>query len=93
MDRGQLGLDAARRVVADLGSQVDRDAVARARRGNHRGARRLGGAMRRRRGEERDHGARGGHDVLHPDVRTILEIGGQDSKIICVENGIAVTTP
>lgn len=26
---------------------------------------------------------------LHPDVRTIFEIGGQDSKIICVENGIA----
>ena len=27
---------------------------------------------------------------LHPDVRTILEIGGQDSKIICVQDGIAV---
>ena len=27
---------------------------------------------------------------LHPDVRTILEIGGQDSKIICVDDGIAV---
>ena len=26
----------------------------------------------------------------HPDVRTILEIGGQDSKIILVENGVAV---
>ena len=26
---------------------------------------------------------------LHPDVRTILEIGGQDSKIICIEGGIA----
>lgn len=25
---------------------------------------------------------------LHPDVRTILEIGGQDSKIILIENGI-----
>ena len=24
----------------------------------------------------------------HPDVRTILEIGGQDSKIILLENGI-----
>ncbi|WP_270298066.1 acyl-CoA dehydratase activase, partial [Eggerthella sinensis] len=31
-----------------------------------------------------------GTTYLHPDVRTILEIGGQDSKIICVENGIAV---
>jgi predicted CoA-substrate-specific enzyme activase len=26
---------------------------------------------------------------LHPDVRTILEIGGQDSKIILIEGGIA----
>jgi predicted CoA-substrate-specific enzyme activase len=26
----------------------------------------------------------------HPDVRTILEIGGQDSKIILVENGFVV---
>lgn len=25
---------------------------------------------------------------LHPDVRTIIEIGGQDSKIICLKNGI-----
>ena len=31
-----------------------------------------------------------GTTYLHPDVRTILEIGGQDSKIICVEGGIAV---
>ena len=31
-----------------------------------------------------------GTTTLHPDVRTILEIGGQDSKIICVENSIAV---
>lgn len=30
-----------------------------------------------------------GTTTLHPDVRTILEIGGQDSKIICVENGVA----
>ena len=31
-----------------------------------------------------------GTTYLHPDVRTILEIGGQDSKIICIEGGIAV---
>ena len=29
-----------------------------------------------------------GTTTIHPDVRTILEIGGQDSKIICVENGV-----
>lgn len=31
-----------------------------------------------------------GTTTIHPDVRTIFEIGGQDSKIILVENGIAV---
>lgn len=31
-----------------------------------------------------------GTTTLFPDVRTIFEIGGQDSKIILVENGIAV---
>ena len=28
--------------------------------------------------------------TFHPDVRTIFEIGGQDSKIIILDNGIAV---
>jgi predicted CoA-substrate-specific enzyme activase len=28
--------------------------------------------------------------TLHPDVKTILEIGGQDSKIIIIENGLVV---
>ncbi len=31
-----------------------------------------------------------GTTAFYPDVRTILEIGGQDSKIILVENGVAV---
>lgn len=31
-----------------------------------------------------------GTTTFHPDVRTILEIGGQDSKIIIVENGVAI---
>lgn len=31
-----------------------------------------------------------GTTALYPDVRTIFEIGGQDSKIILVENGIVV---
>lgn len=31
-----------------------------------------------------------GTTAFYPDVRTILEIGGQDSKIILLENGIAV---
>lgn len=28
--------------------------------------------------------------TVHPDVRTIIEIGGQDSKIILIQNGIVV---
>lgn len=31
-----------------------------------------------------------GTTTFHPEVRTILEIGGQDSKIILIENGVAV---
>ena len=31
-----------------------------------------------------------GTTTFYPNVRTILEIGGQDSKIILVENGVAV---
>ncbi|MCD7863911.1 MAG: acyl-CoA dehydratase activase [Lachnospiraceae bacterium] len=31
-----------------------------------------------------------GTTTFYPDVRTILEIGGQDSKVILVENGVAV---
>lgn len=27
---------------------------------------------------------------VHPDVRTIIEIGGQDSKVILIENGIVI---
>lgn len=27
---------------------------------------------------------------VHPDVRTIIEIGGQDSKLILIENGIVI---
>lgn len=28
--------------------------------------------------------------AFHPDVHTIFEIGGQDSKIICIDNGVVV---
>ena len=82
---------AARRVAADLGSQVDRDAVRVRAVGTTGSARRLVGAMCGAavvKNEITAHAV--GTTFLHPDVRTILEIGGQDSKIICVENGIAV---
>ena len=83
--------DAARRVVADLGSQIDRNAVRVRAVGTTGSARRLVGAMCGAavvKNEITAHAV--GTTFLHPDVRTILDIGGQDSKIICVENGIAV---
>ena len=83
--------DAARRVVADLGAQIDRDAVRVRAVGTTGSARRLVGAMLGAavvKNEITAHAV--GTTYLHPDVRTILEIGGQDSKIICVEGGIAV---
>lgn len=83
--------DAARRVAADLASQVDRSQVRVRAVGTTGSARRLVGAMFGAtvvKNEITAHAV--GTTFLHPDVRTILEIGGQDSKIICVENGIAV---
>ena len=83
--------DAARRVVADLGAQIDHATVRVRAVGTTGSARRLVGAMLGAavvKNEITAHAV--GTTYLHPDVRTILEIGGQDSKIICVEGGIAV---
>lgn len=82
---------AARNVIAELGSQIDHDTVKVRAGGTTGSARRLIGAMIGAavvKNEITAHAV--GTTFLHPDVRTILEIGGQDSKIICVENGVAV---
>ena len=82
--------DAARRVVEDLASQISTDEVNVLAVGATGSARRLVGAILGAtvvKNEITAHAV--GTTHLHPDVRTILEIGGQDSKIICVENGIA----
>lgn len=82
---------AARRVVTDLAKQIDRKHVQVRAVGTTGSARRLIGAMLGAtviKNEITAHAV--GTTALHPDVRTILEIGGQDSKIICVENGIAI---
>lgn len=84
--------DAARRVVDELKSQLDEggydvEVVAVGTTGS---ARRLVGAVLGAsvvKNEITAHAV--GTTHLHPDVRTILEIGGQDSKIICVDGGIA----
>lgn len=83
--------EAARRVIADLASQIDRNAIQVRAVGTTGSARRLVGAMTGAaviKNEITAHAV--GTTQLHPNVHTILEIGGQDSKIICVENGIAV---
>ena len=83
--------DAARRVVDDLAGQIDRSTIQVTSVGTTGSARRLVGAMlgaQVMKNEITAHAV--GTTHLHPNVRTILEIGGQDSKIICVEDGVAV---
>ena len=82
---------AARRVVASLNEQVEGQDVAVVAAGTTGSARRLVGAMLGAtmvKNEITAHAV--GTTHLHPNVRTILEIGGQDSKIICIEDGVAV---
>lgn len=84
-------VEAARKVVADLQSQIDPQEVRVAAAGTTGSARRLVGAMLGAQVVKNEITAHAvGTTFLHPDVRTILEIGGQDSKIICVDGGIAV---
>lgn len=84
-------VNASRRVIAELGGQINQSKVAVRTVGTTGSARRLVGAMCGAsviKNEITAHAV--GTTFLHPDVRTILEIGGQDSKIICVDGGIAV---
>lgn len=84
-------VNASRRVIAELGGQINQSKVAVRTVGTTGSARRLVGAMCGAsviKNEITAHAV--GTTFLHPDVRTILEIGGQDSKIICVDGGITV---
>ena len=81
----------AKNVIAELRGQIDADKMKIVGAGTTGSARRLVGAMIGAtvvKNEITAHAV--GTTYLHPDVRTILEIGGQDSKIICVDDGIAV---
>lgn len=83
--------DACRRVVDELRGQVDLNEVQVMGIGTTGSARRLVGAMLGAQVVKNEITAHAvGTTFLHPDVRTILEIGGQDSKIICIEDGVAV---
>lgn len=86
--------DATRRVVEDLKKQMEDagqfDTYEVMAVGTTGSARRLVGAVLDAaviKNEITAHAV--GTTHLHPDVRTILEIGGQDSKIICIEGGVA----
>ena len=84
-------LEASKKVIRSLEEQLDTDAYTVVAAGTTGSARKLVGAMCNAaivKNEITAHAV--GTTTLHPDVRTILEIGGQDSKIICVENGVAV---
>ena len=81
---------ASKKVARELSEQLDGDVAVRGA-GTTGSARRLVGSMLGAgvvKNEITTHAV--GTTYLHPEVRTILEIGGQDSKIICVEDGIAI---
>ena len=84
-------IEASKRVIASLKEQFDTNEYKVVSSGTTGSARKLVGAMigaSMVKNEITAHAV--GTTTLHPDVRTILEIGGQDSKIIIVEDGIAV---
>ncbi|MCC8131930.1 MAG: acyl-CoA dehydratase activase [Ruminococcus sp.] len=82
---------AVRNLLAALKEQFDDEKYEIVSSGTTGSARRLIGAMIGAGVVKNEITARAvGTTTIHPDVRTIFEIGGQDSKIILVENGIAV---
>lgn len=84
-------IGAAKRLIALLERQFDKDAYRIVATGTTGSARRLVGTITGAtmvKNEITAHAV--GTTSFYPEVRTILEIGGQDSKIILVENGVAV---
>lgn len=84
-------IDAVKRLVRSLEKQFDKKAYRIVATGTTGSARKLAGTIvgaTMVKNEITAHAV--GTTTFYPDVRTILEIGGQDSKIILVENGVAV---
>lgn len=84
-------IGAAKKLIGLLGKKLDQSVYQVVGTGTTGSARQLVGAITRAtivKNEITAHAV--GTTSFHPDVRTILEIGGQDSKIILVENGVAV---
>lgn len=81
---------ACRRVVDELRPQAEQAGLAVVAAGTTGSARRLVGAVLGAQVVKNEITAHAvGTTFLHPDVRTIFEIGGQDSKIILVKDGVA----
>lgn len=84
-------MDAVKKLAGMLEEQFDKEHYQIVGTGTTGSARKLVGAMLGAtivKNEITAHAV--GTTSFYPDVRTILEIGGQDSKIILVENGVAV---
>jgi predicted CoA-substrate-specific enzyme activase len=84
-------IDAVKRLVGLLEKKFDRERYQIVGTGTTGSARRLVGTILNAtvvKNEITAHAV--GTTTFYPEVRTILEIGGQDSKIILVENGVAV---
>lgn len=84
-------IEAVKKLVASLEKQFDKENYRIVATGTTGSARRLAGTIAGAtiiKNEITAHAV--GTTTFYPDVRTILEIGGQDSKIILVENGVAV---
>lgn len=84
-------IDAVKKLITELKKQIDEKKIEIWGIGTTGSARKLIGAMLGAnivKNEITAHAV--GTLSLHPDVRTIFEIGGQDSKIILLEDGIVV---
>ena len=84
-------IGAVRRVLTEIGEQLDGSDVTVESVGTTGSARELVGTMLDAQVVKNEITAHAvGTLSLHPDARTILEIGGQDSKIIILRDGIPV---
>jgi len=84
-------IGAIKNLIKELEEQVDTDKIKIVSIGTTGSARKLIGVILNASVVKNEITAHAiGTTSLYPDVRTIFEIGGQDSKIILIENGIVV---
>lgn len=84
-------IEASRQVIDNMRSDIDESDVTISGVGTTGSARKLVGVITGAAEVKNEITAHAiGTTTIFPDVRTIFEIGGQDSKIILVENGVVV---